>query len=64
MPPVGAVRILDQSWFIGLPVPYVYAMWWPWLQNYRGEYKVGVAEFHNFLRYVWMDTVLKEAMGY
>ena len=34
-------EILDKAPYIWLPIPYVYTAWWPWVQNYNGELRVG-----------------------
>ena len=49
--------LLEQAYYIVRPTPYTYTMWWPWLQNFYGQ---GT----GFVRYFWIDTALKESMGY
>ncbi|MDZ4230234.1 MAG: ABC transporter substrate-binding protein, partial [Dehalococcoidales bacterium] len=55
---------LDQAWYIQFPTPYTYTMWWPWVQNYGGEWCIGVAAVWGFAKYVWIDGGLKQSMGY
>ena len=49
--------VMEQAFYIALPTPYTYNMWWPWLKNNYGQ---GV----GFARYYWIDKDLKKAMGY
>lgn len=58
-------HILDNAPYVFLPAPYGYAMWWPWIQNYRGETTVGASSIAHLERmYIWMDQDIKRAMGY
>jgi peptide/nickel transport system substrate-binding protein len=57
-----AVYILEQCYYIGLPGPYYYAFWQPWVKNYSGEYSVGYYGDGNFLQYIWYDQDLKKEM--
>ena len=56
--------ILEESVGIWMPVPHEYRMWWPWLQNYRGEGPLGYDNQMAFTRYIWIDQTLKKSMGY
>ncbi len=47
-----------------LPVPYVYDMWWPWLQNWFAATRIGQWEPETNVRYAWIDMEMKRAMGY
>jgi len=47
-----------------LPVPYVYDMWWPWLQNWYGATRMGQWEPETNFRYAWIDMDMKRSMGY
>ena len=48
--------IVEQAYYIPAPTPTVYAMWWPWLKNFYGEFPV------RFAAYSWMDQALKQEM--
>lgn len=50
--------LMEQVRVIPRPTPYTYNMWQPWVKNYHGEGGT------RFLRYHWVDTELKESMGY
>lgn len=56
--------ILEESVGTWMPVPHEYRMWWPWLQNYRGEGALGYDNQMAFSRYVWIDQSMKKSMGY
>ncbi len=56
--------VLEQSWYLTLPAPYTYQLWWPWVKNYNGEYALGGGHFYNFTHYIWVDQELKASMGY
>jgi hypothetical protein len=47
-----------------MPVPHEYRMWWPWVQNYRGEGPLGYDNQMAFTRYIWIDPATKKSMGY
>jgi len=47
-----------------LPVPYVYHVWWPWLQNWFAATRIGQWEPETNVRYAWVDEEMKRAMGY
>jgi peptide/nickel transport system substrate-binding protein len=55
---------LESAWGIWLPSPYTYAMWWPWFQNYHGEWDMGYACQERAWTYIWLDQDLKRSMGY
>ncbi|HEY95872.1 MAG TPA: ABC transporter substrate-binding protein [Dehalococcoidia bacterium] len=57
-------HILDNAWGVWLPIRNLYWMWWPWVQNYRGETNFGHISTHLYRNYIWVDEELKEAMGY
>jgi len=55
--------ILEQSYYLSLPVGKLYQFWQPWIKNYHGEYEVGyMACFFNWSYFVWIDQDLKEEM--
>jgi hypothetical protein len=43
-------HFLEQAYVIQLPCPYSYFAWWPWVQNYHGDYSVGSINQYNFLQ--------------
>jgi peptide/nickel transport system substrate-binding protein len=55
--------ILEQAWYLFLPVPYTYTVWQPWVQNYNGENSIGAGHFGNYPRYIWIDRELKKTLG-
>ncbi|MBI4187823.1 MAG: ABC transporter substrate-binding protein [Chloroflexi bacterium] len=55
---------LEQAWYIDLPGPYTYTMWWPWVKNYHGEWIVGYTTPYNWPTWVWLDQTLKKSMGF
>ncbi len=56
--------ILEQCVAIWCPLPRTYRMWWPWVQNYHGEWALGCDDEWLILTYMWMDEELKHGMGY
>lgn len=56
--------ILEQSYYLSLPVGMLYQFWQPWVMNYHGEYEVGyMACFFNWSYYVWIDQDIKEKIS-
>jgi len=55
---------LASAWGIWMPARYSYNMWWPWVQNYRGESWAGWANTDDLYKYFWVDSTLKRSMGY
>ena len=55
---------LASAWGIFMPARYSYNMWWPWVQNYRGESWAGWANTDDLYKYFWVDSTLKRSMGY
>jgi len=56
--------ILEQCVAIWCPLPRTYRMWWPWVQNYHGEFALGCDDEMLIYTYIWMDTEMKQDMGY
>ena len=56
--------MIEQAWGIYMPVPKQYTMWWPWIQNFRGEVSIGNFTPATHVRYIWIDEEMKTAMGY
>jgi hypothetical protein len=42
---------------------YEYSFWWPWLQNFSGEWTVGYDD-NTVPMFIWIDQTLKKEMGY
>lgn len=57
-------HVLDQAYAIPYPKAPAYYMWWPWVKNYHGEHSLGNWNVNNWVPYVWIDTDLKQSMGY
>jgi peptide/nickel transport system substrate-binding protein len=56
--------ILEQCVGIWCPIPRSYRLWWPWVQNYHGEWALGCDDQSLALYYIWLDEALKRQMGY
>lgn len=56
--------ILEQCVAIWCPLPRTYRMWWPWVQNYHGEFALGIDDEMLIYNYIWMDQEMKKGMGY
>jgi peptide/nickel transport system substrate-binding protein len=52
--------LLEQAYVLTMPSYYSYAMWWPWVGNYNGEYSVGYYNFFVSTKYTWRDEALKK----
>ncbi len=57
-------HILDECVAIWCPLPRSYRMWWPWVQNYHGQYGLGCDDQQLHLYYIWVDSEMKRDMGY
>jgi len=57
-------HILENAWGVWLPQRYLYTMWWPWVQNYRGELNFGSVSDAIYRIFIWYDVALKKSMGY
>ncbi|MBI3040970.1 MAG: hypothetical protein HYY80_04910, partial [Chloroflexi bacterium] len=57
---------LEQAWYINLPQPYTYSLWWPWLKGFTGTATATAQHINNLFwtRYAWIDPELKKAMGH
>jgi peptide/nickel transport system substrate-binding protein len=55
---------LDAAPYIWLPTPYVYSAWWPWVQNYDGELRVGAVKPGPVYARIWIDQDMKKRMGH
>jgi peptide/nickel transport system substrate-binding protein len=59
-----AVYAIDQAPAVWLPGFYFYTAWWPWVQNYSGEIRVGAWRCAPILARIWIDQEMKKKMGY
>jgi len=59
-----AIQDLRNAYQIQMPVPTLYRIWWPWVQNYHGEWSVGYMNTLNFAKWIWTDMDMKQSMGY
>jgi hypothetical protein len=57
-------KILEYAPYVFLPLNHCYTMWWPWLQNYRGEQDIGYCAQAKQWTFTWVDMALKKSMGY
>ena len=57
---------LEQAFALPRPVAPSFNFWWPWVRNYTGEIYLGfgVGSANYWPTYIWLDTDLKEQMGY
>ena len=56
--------MLEQSYYVPMPMPQVYTAWQPWLKGYRGEGQLGLWGVGPLFARVWIDQELKESMGH
>jgi peptide/nickel transport system substrate-binding protein len=57
-------EVLDKAPYIWLPSQYLYTAWWPWVQNYGGEVRVGAGRGGPIHARVWVDQEMKKKMGF
>ena len=55
-------HMLEQAYLFQFPVPYIYALWQPWVKGYHGEYRTSFCHEMDFPMYIWIDQDLKEEM--
>jgi peptide/nickel transport system substrate-binding protein len=56
--------ILEQAVGVWLPNPEMYTVYHPWFQNFHGECAFGMLGIAEWQRFIWLDTALKESLGY
>ncbi len=56
--------MIEDPWGIYLPIAETDTMWWPWMQNFRGETSIGNFTPETHVMYTWVDQEMKKAMGY
>lgn len=54
--------MLEQVFAVPAPRYPNYCMWWPWLKNYSGEVNVGYMVSDNWVKWAYIDEVLKDEM--
>ena len=47
---------------IGIPAKLRY--WWPWVQNYYGEFEAPPISMARYAAHIWIDLALKKEMGF
>jgi peptide/nickel transport system substrate-binding protein len=52
--------IIEQCWVIPKPNPYMYVVWWTWVNNWNGELNIGYYNSPSYLKYIWMNEALKQ----
>ena len=55
---------IEQFWTLFGPAAPLYNAIQPWVIGYNGEGQVGTSRFYTVFTRVWIDSELKEAMGY
>ena len=59
-----AVYALDQAPCILIPTSYSYSAWWPWVQNFYGEFFVGAQRSGPIYARIWINQEMKKKMEY
>ena len=57
-------HLLDQAYVIPNAQVSPYIAWWPWVRNYSGERSLGYYWVQSWPQFVWMDTDMRNSMGY
>jgi peptide/nickel transport system substrate-binding protein len=52
--------VVEQCFQISKPNPYNYVLWGPWVKNWNGEQNVGYYNYPSYLKYIWIDSTLKQ----
>ena len=55
-------KMRAEAYAIYLPASYYYFMRWPWLKGWGGEYNIGYYNYYNQMKYLWIDTELREEL--
>ena len=55
---------LESAWGLWMPVGFTYALWWPWVENYYGINWTGWANTVDWYKGIWLNTEMKQSMGY
>jgi peptide/nickel transport system substrate-binding protein len=59
-----SIYIMEKIPCIILPTSYFYTAWWPWVNNYYGEIRVGAHRAAPIMARIWVDQDLKKKMGF
>jgi len=58
-------HIIDNAFYIPIPQPLQYVIWWPWLKGHSGEFASGCAQnMYGPMKYYWIDEDLKNELGH
>jgi peptide/nickel transport system substrate-binding protein len=60
----SGVYELNSAWAVFMPSPYVYQMWWPWVENWFGIGWTGWAGINDWYKGIWTNTEMKRSMGF
>jgi len=58
------MRSIEQHWMIWGPLAPAFNVHWPWVIGYNGEGGFGRSRGQEVFARLWIDSELKEAMGY
>lgn len=58
------VEIVVEVFYFWLLLQYFYIVWWLWVQNYGGEFRVGVVWLVLIYVCFWIDQEMKKVMGF
>lgn len=56
--------LVDEVVYIAVGAPYLLTYWWPWVNNYYGEFEVSCWSRSHLVAAAWIDQDLKDDMGY
>ena len=56
--------VLDQVEIIGMPDPYQFGSYWPWVKNFYGEVEGGYINYVPIESRMWIDPAVKKKLGY
>ena len=58
------MRFIEQVWMMWVAIAPEFNVHQPWVIGYNGELGFGSQQYHNVFARLWIDSELKEAMGY
>ena len=58
------MRFIEQVWMMWVAIAPEFNVHQPWVIGYNGETGFGSQQYHNVFARLWIDSELKEAMGY
>jgi len=56
--------LVDEVVYIAVGAPYLLTYWWPWVNNYYGEFEVSCWSRSHLMAAAWIDQDMKADMGY